>query len=140
MRPATSHRFTSLSCYNRRVSKDLRRLDFSGLRCHGARLTDFGSDFPELLEPRACVLVVSGRVQGVGFRWFAEREAVRRDVRGFVRNLEDGSVEIFAQADPSALEEFCECVRRGPAASRVERVEIRSVEVDAGLSSFRIRV
>jgi len=56
-----------------------------------------------------------------------------------VRNLEDGRVEILAQADASILEEFCECIRRGPAASRVERVETRSVEVDPGLSSFRIR-
>jgi len=102
-------------------------------------LTDFGSDFPEPLELCACVLVVSGRVQGVGFRWFTEREAVRRDIRGFVRNLEDGQVEILAQAHPSALEAFCECIRRGPAAARVERVETRSVEVDPGLSSFRIR-
>jgi acylphosphatase len=117
----------------------LRRLDFSGLRCLGARLTDFGSDFPEPLELRALVLVVSGRVQGVGFRWFTEREAVRRNVRGFVRNLEDGRVEILAQAHPSALEEFCECIRRGPAASRVERIETLTIEVDPGLSSFRIR-
>jgi acylphosphatase len=76
----------------------------------------------------------------VGFRWFTEREAVRRDIRGFVRNLEDGRVQILAQAGASALEEFCECIRRGPAASRVERVETMSVEVDPGLSSFRIRV
>ena len=139
MRPATSHRWTSHSCYNRRVSKELRRLDFSGLRCHGARVTDFGSEFPEPLELRAYVLTVSGRVQGVGFRWFTEREAVRRDIRGFVRNLEDGRVEILAQADPPALEEFCARIRRGPAASRVERVETRSVDVDPGLSSFRVK-
>jgi acylphosphatase len=86
----------------------------------------------------ACVLIVSGRVQGVGFRWFAEREALKRDIRGYVRNLDDGRVEILAQADPSRLADFCESVRRGPSASRVDRVETRAVDIDPGLSSFRI--
>ena len=87
---------------------------------------------------QACVLIVSGRVQGVGFRWFTAREAAKRSVRGFVRNLGDGRVEILAQADPPALEEFCERVRRGPSGSRVDRVDIRTVEVDLELASFRI--
>lgn len=88
---------------------------------------------------QAYVLIVSGRVQGVGFRWFTEREAVKRDILGYVRNLEDGRVEILAQSTPSALEEFCERIRLGPSASRVDLVEIRTVEVDLELSSFRIR-
>ncbi len=87
---------------------------------------------------QAYVLIVSGRVQGVGFRWFTEREAVKRDIRGYVRNLEDGRVEILAQADPSALEEFCECIRRGPSASRVDLLVTRTVEVDPGIFSFRV--
>jgi acylphosphatase len=87
---------------------------------------------------QACVLIVSGRVQGVGFRWFTAREAAKHSVRGFVRNLEDGRVEILAQADPPALEEFCERIRRGPSGSRVDRVDIRTVEVDLELASFRI--
>ncbi len=86
----------------------------------------------------AYVLIVSGRVQGVGFRWFAEREAVKRDVRGYVRNLVDGRVEILAQAEARVLEEFRECIRRGPSASRVDFVEARTVDIDPGLSSFRI--
>ena len=88
---------------------------------------------------QAYVLIVSGRVQGVGFRWFTEREAVKRDILGYVRNLEDGRVEILAQSTPSALEEFCERIRLGPSASRVDLVEIRTVEVDLELASFRIR-
>jgi acylphosphatase len=88
---------------------------------------------------QACVLIVSGRVQGVGFRWFTARVAAKHSVRGFVRNLEDGRVEILAQADPPALEEFCERIRRGPSASRVDRVDIRTVEVDLELASFRVR-
>jgi acylphosphatase len=64
---------------------------------------------------------------------------VKRDILGYVRNLEDGRVEILAQSTPSALEEFCERIRLGPSASRVDLVEIRTVEVDLELSSFRIR-
>ncbi len=86
----------------------------------------------------AHVLIVSGRVQGVGFRWFTEREALKRNIRGFVRNLEDGRVEILAQGEASALAGFVDAIRRGPPASRVERVHSSSVEVDPARSAFRI--
>ncbi len=87
----------------------------------------------------AYVLIVSGRVQGVGFRWFTEREALKRNIRGYVRNLDDGRVEILAQADASELAEFIDAIRRGPPGSRVERVDSSSVEVDSARSSFRIK-
>jgi acylphosphatase len=88
---------------------------------------------------QAYVLTVFGHVQGVGFRWFTEREAVKRNIRGYVRNLDDGTVEIFAQAETPALEEFQERIRRGPSHARVTSVDLRPVEVDTGLSSFRIK-
>ncbi len=59
------------------------------------------SDSVGLVE--AYVVVISGRVQGVGFRWFTEKEARARDVCGYVRNLPDGRVEVFAQGDESTL-------------------------------------
>ena len=90
-------------------------------------------------EPRAVVLVVSGRVQGVGFRWFTEREALRHGVKGYVRNLDDGGVEIWAQADERTLALFQAAVERGPRASRVDGVAARPVPVDESLSSFRVR-
>ena len=87
----------------------------------------------------AYLLIVSGRVQGVGFRWFAEREASKRDIRGHVRNLEDGNVEIVAQAEPAPLAAFCESIRRGPSASRVDRVQSTPIGVDPNLTSFRVK-
>jgi len=87
----------------------------------------------------AYVFIVSGRVQGVGFRWFTEREALKRNIHGYVRNLEDGRVEILAQADSRSLDEFRESIRRGPSASRVDQVEVRAVEVDLDLRSFLLR-
>jgi acylphosphatase len=64
---------------------------------------------------------------------------LKRNIRGYVRNLEDGRVEILAQADPRALDEFRESIRRGPSASRVDDVETKAVDIDIALSSFRIR-
>jgi acylphosphatase len=67
--------------------------------------------------------LVSGRVQGVGFRWFVLREAAGRRLRGYVRNLRDGSVEVIAAGTPQALEELRRALERGPVQARVERVE-----------------
>ncbi|HEY6157785.1 MAG TPA: acylphosphatase [Gemmatimonadales bacterium] len=67
--------------------------------------------------------LVYGRVQGVGFRWFVLREAERRGLRGFARNLRDGSVEVIAAGTPQALEELAHALQQGPAHAQVERVE-----------------
>jgi acylphosphatase len=87
----------------------------------------------------AYVLLVSGRVQGVGFRWFTEREALKRGVEGYVRNLPDGRVEVWAQSSETVVAEFCERLRVGPAAARVDDVEVRPVSVDSSLSAFEVR-
>ena len=87
----------------------------------------------------AYVLLISGRVQGVGFRWFAEREAQSRDVRGYARNLEDGRVEVLVQGDPDTLQTFFETLYRGPLGSRVEDIQKMAVEVDEALPRFHVR-
>ena len=66
---------------------------------------------------------VTGRVQGVGFRWFVVQAARRCDVRGDVRNLSEGSVEVRAQGSEPALERLLAALRTGPRGSRVEHVE-----------------
>ena len=65
----------------------------------------------------------AGRVQGVGFRYFVLLAARREGVRGDVRNLPDGSVEVRAQGEPAALARLRESVGRGPDGARVDRVE-----------------
>jgi acylphosphatase len=82
--------------------------------------------------------VVKGRVQGVGFRWFVEREAHLLGVAGWVRNHSDGSVEVVAQGSPEQLAGLHGRLREGPRASRVEAVDVSPVEVQPGLNSFRI--
>jgi acylphosphatase len=75
--------------------------------------------------PRAFRARVTGRVQGVGFRWSAVREARRLGVRGRVRNADDGSVELEAEGPPPALEQFLAWLHRGPAGACVDDVEVR---------------
>ena len=87
----------------------------------------------------AYVVVISGRVQGVGFRWFTEKEARARDVCGYVRNLPDGRVEVFAQGDESTLASFCGRLREGPGAAHVEDFDMTPVSVDSELTSFSVR-
>jgi acylphosphatase len=67
--------------------------------------------------------VVRGRVQGVGFRWFARSAGNRLGISGHVRNLADGSVEVHARGSRQALADFEAALRRGPSGSRVEGIE-----------------
>ena len=71
--------------------------------------------------------VVHGAVHGVGFRIFAERTARALAVRGWVRNLPDGSVETVAEGDEAAVAEYLALLTRGPASARVDRVDVETV-------------
>jgi len=82
--------------------------------------------------------VVRGRVQGVGFRWFVEREAHVLGIAGWVRNNHDGSVEVLAQGTRDQLLGLHSRLREGPRAARVDAVEVSDAQTVNGLSSFRI--
>jgi len=82
--------------------------------------------------------LVRGRVQGVGFRWFVEREAHILGVAGWVRNNADGSVEVQAQGSRDQLSGLRSRLRQGPRAARVDGVEESESRPVSGLSSFRI--
>ena len=88
---------------------------------------------------RAYRWVISGRVQGVGFRWFVLRAAQRLGVRGWARNLWDGRVEVMGQGTLPMLHDFQEELQKGPLLSHVENVEKTKVtpEVDT-FKSFEI--
>lgn len=81
-------------------------------------------------------LHVTGRVQGVSFRYYAEREATRLGIAGWVRNEPDGSVAAHAEGDPGAVEAFVRWCHDGPSMAYVERVDVQPAE-DQGLTSFR---
>jgi acylphosphatase len=82
--------------------------------------------------------LVRGRVQGVGFRWFVEREAHILGIAGWVRNNHDGTVEVMAQGTRDQLSGLHSRLREGPRAARVDSVDIEDEKPAAGLSSFRI--
>ncbi len=82
--------------------------------------------------------IVRGRVQGVGFRWFVEREAHILAIAGWVRNNHDGSVEVLAQGTRHQLAGLHSRLREGPRAARVDSVEVSEASPVAGVSSFRI--
>ena len=81
---------------------------------------------------------VRGRVQGVGFRWFVEREARTLGISGWVRNRSDGTVEVLAMGTREQLSALRSRLREGPRASRVDDVEESEAEPVKGSSSFRI--
>ena len=83
-------------------------------------------------------LVIRGRVQGVGFRWFAQREARRLEVNGFVRNRADGAVEVEAEGDRASLERLVEALRLGPRSARVTDVDAHWSEGRARHRGFEI--
>jgi acylphosphatase len=82
--------------------------------------------------------VVRGRVQGVGFRWFVEREAHMLGIAGWVRNNSDGSVEVLGMGTRDQLSGLSSRLHQGPRAARVDDVEESEARLVAGLNTFRI--
>jgi acylphosphatase len=82
--------------------------------------------------------VVRGRVQGVGFRWFVEREAHTLGVAGWVRNNHDGSVEVLAMGTRDQVSGLRSRLQQGPRAARVDDVQEVEAKPVPGLTTFRI--
>jgi acylphosphatase len=84
--------------------------------------------------------LVKGRVQGVGFRWFVHREAAEIGLRGWVRNTDDGDVEVLAAGEPEQLKDLITALAKGSRGSRVD--EVIEHELDeregAALKTFEI--
>jgi acylphosphatase len=88
--------------------------------------------------PQARRYLVRGRVQGVGFRWFVEREAHILGIAGWVRNNPDSSVEVLAMGTRDQLAGLRSRLREGPRAARVDNVEEFEANPIPGLNTFRI--
>jgi len=82
--------------------------------------------------------LISGRVQGVGFRYFAEHTANRFGIRGYVKNLWDGRVEVYAIGDEVSLEEFKRQLAEGPRSARVTGFEEFDEPVNSRYKDFVI--
>jgi acylphosphatase len=81
-----------------------------------------------------CHYLVKGRVQGVGFRWFVQREAAEIGLKGWVRNTDEGHVEIVAAGDPEDLAELKESLRKGSRGSRVDAVIEHELDESEGIN------
>lgn len=77
-----------------------------------------------MINLRVIDVLVSGRVQGVGFRWFVLRSARALGVSGWVRNTDDGEVEVHAAGESARVDEFLSVVRHGSAHAVVQAVEV----------------
>ena len=81
---------------------------------------------------------IIGKVQGVGFRYHTCKHAKQLDVKGFVKNLTNGTVYVEAEGEKSALELFCDWCKHGPEWARVDSIQICEVNLK-GFDSFEIR-
>jgi acylphosphatase len=87
---------------------------------------------------RALLLIVGGRVQGVGFRWFVRTAARALGLNGRVRNLPDGRVEVRVAGPEESLAAFLDRVREGPPAARVTDIEERELNPVPDWTGFDI--
>ncbi len=85
-------------------------------------------------------IFVSGRVQGVGYRFFTERAAAKHNVLGWSRNLPDGRVELEIEADEEDAKKFIKELEKGPAVARVEDVKVYWKTCTGRFKNFTIRV
>jgi acylphosphatase len=83
--------------------------------------------------------VVTGRVQGVGFRWFTRDAASREGVSGYVMNRADGSVEAFVEGDAEAVTRVERAIRTGPPAARVKTVDVIEEEAGGAYETFSMK-
>jgi acylphosphatase len=84
-------------------------------------------------------VLVTGRVQGVGYRAFVEGEASRRGLKGWVRNRRDGSVEALFAGPPDVVDATIAACQRGPRSSRVDDVNVQPAEEEAIAGGFEVR-
>jgi len=90
------------------------------------------------MDKKAAIIKVFGRVQGVGFRYYAQKKAMELGISGFVQNRPDGSVYIEAEGNDSAIEQYLLWCEEGPAWARVTNVEKQWVPLQ-GYLTFEIQ-
>ena len=84
-------------------------------------------------------LVISGRVQGVGFRYFTQETAAREGVTGWVRNLPDGRLEAQLEGESDSVTRVERAIRQGPRGARVDHVEVDTEEPSGAYRGFEVK-
>ena len=83
-------------------------------------------------------IIVQGRVQGVGYRWFSMQIAQQLEIKGYIKNLFNGDVEVFAQGDDASVQQFIDQLRKGPSFSNVNNLNIYDADFDYSLNQFKV--
>ena len=83
-------------------------------------------------------LIITGRVQGVGFRYYATRYAENIGIRGYVKNLADGSVEILAEGEEEQIEQFKDRLEKGSGYARIDDISITFKPYEAKYQTFGV--
>jgi acylphosphatase len=91
------------------------------------------------MNPRAAHAVISGRVQGVSFRYYTYHEALKLGLRGWVRNLRDGRVEAFFEGESESIERALAWCRLGPPSAQVDGVLVEWQGPSGRFESFQVR-
>ena len=109
-------------------------------RCAGAALTLLCIAVVSVAEPIPCAVsgIVGGKVQQVGFRALILKQAIRRNLAGTARNLEDGTVQFVLQGDSRRVDDAIEELRKGTEKSRDVRIVVTPNAFDSVLDSFRV--
>lgn len=84
-------------------------------------------------------MILTGRVQGVNFRSFAVREADNLGVKGYIKNLHDGNLEIVAEGNEKELQEFIKKCRRGPLLAFVKGFDVKEENATGEFEDFNVR-
>jgi len=84
-------------------------------------------------------ITVQGVVQGVGYRFFVLNQARLYDVKGYVRNMSDGTVQVVAEGEKGIVKDFIERLRIGPLSAHVTGIEVKWEEKDSGFTEFRLQ-
>ncbi len=88
--------------------------------------------------PLTLKIIVTGRVQGVGYRWFARENAQELELTGYVKNLSDGDVEVVAQGREEKVIEFTGLLRQGPSFSNVIDLKISELNDEPSFEHFEV--
>ncbi len=84
-------------------------------------------------------IIITGRVQGVGFRYFAAKKALEFGITGWTKNMADGSVKIIAQGDEAVLKTYVDYLNIGPTLSRVDKISIYKSEIITLFDNFSVK-
>lgn len=90
------------------------------------------------MTEKACQIRVEGVVQGVGYRFFTKDKAEEYELTGYVKNVYDGSVEVYAEGEAETLSKFIQDLKQGPHMARVERVDVQWRDAEMKYESFTI--